>query len=46
MTFPIDLDIFLPLPSTTKPCERTVLKGALPLVPQDSSKEEWKNPLN
>ena len=36
---PVDLDIFRPFPSTTKPWERMLLKGALPLVPHDSYKE-------
>ena len=45
ITFPADFDIFIPLPSTTKPCDNMLSKGALPLVPQDSSKEEWNQPL-
>ena len=37
---PVDFDIFKPLPSTTKPWVRILLKGALPLVPQDSNNDE------
>ena len=40
ITFPKDFDIFSPFPSTTNPCERIDSKGALPLVPQDSSNDE------
>ena len=37
---PVDFDIFRPFPSTTKPCDKMLLNGALPLVPQDSNKDE------
>ena len=40
VTFPDDFDIFMPLPSTTKPCDKILSNGALPLVPQDSNKDE------
>ena len=39
-TLPTLLDIFLPCPSSTKPCVKTASKGALPLVPQASSNDE------
>ena len=40
MALPNDFDIFKPLPSTTNPCDKIDSKGALPLVPQDSNKDE------
>ena len=40
ITFPSDLDIFNPFPSTTKPCDKIDSNGAFPLVPQDSSNDE------
>ena len=40
ITFPVDFDILSPLPSTTKPWDKMLSKGALPLVPQDSNSEE------
>ena len=42
---PADFDIFIPLPSTTKPCDSILSKGALPLVPQDSKKERSETNL-
>src|SRR3990172_8198485 len=44
MTLPRDLLIFLPLASTTKPCVRTALYGAVPLVPMLDKREDWNQP--
>ena len=40
IVFPADFDILRPFPSTTKPCDKMLSKGAFPLVPQDCNKEE------
>ena len=40
ITLPNDFDIFKPFPSTTKPWDKIDSNGALPLVPQDSNKDE------
>ncbi len=45
MPFPRDLDIFLPSPSTTKPCVNTFLYGAFPFVATDVKREDWNHPL-
>src|SRR5471030_2013391 len=41
---PIDLDIFLPSPSTTKPCVSKALYGGAPFNIEDVSSDEWNQP--
>ena len=42
---PKDLLIFLPEPSTTKPCVRTASYGGTERVPMEARSEEWNHPL-
>src|SRR5471030_117496 len=41
---PIDLDIFLPSPSTTKPCVSKALYGGAPFNIEEVSSDEWNQP--
>src|SRR3954465_15404195 len=43
-TLPIDLDIFSPLSSTTKPWVRTFSNGAVPVVPTAVRIDDWNQP--
>ena len=44
-TFPTDLDIFMPLSSSTNPCVKTFLYGAMPSEATDVRRELWNHPL-
>src|SRR5476649_2384185 len=41
---PSDLDIFLPSPSTVKPCVNRALYGGAPFSIDDVSSDEWNQP--
>src|SRR4051812_24055587 len=41
---PSDLDIFLPSPSTVKPCVNGALYGGRPFSIEEVSSEEWNQP--
>jgi hypothetical protein len=41
---PFDFDIFLPSPSTTKPCVSSALYGGRPFSMHDTSSDDWNQP--